>query len=85
MAELLIGLAQLTASSLRSRPLAEAEHEVATEPLPPPIIPGNYDKRAASCLMSVSVQGAAVSHTRCCLPGWRAGLTESQARHFPSS
>lgn len=54
MAELLIGLAQLTAGSLQARPLQEAEHEVAQEVLPPPIIPGNYDKKAASCLMSVS-------------------------------
>lgn len=54
MAELLIGLTQLTAGSLQARPLHAAEHEVASEPLPPPIIPGNYDKKAASCLMSVS-------------------------------
>lgn len=54
MAELLIGLTQLTAGSLQARPLQAAEHELASEPLPPPIIPGNYDKKAASCLMSVS-------------------------------
>lgn len=53
MAELLIGLTQLTAGSLEARPLREEEHDVADEPLPPPIIPGNYDKRAASCLMNV--------------------------------
>ncbi|KAL4430719.1 hypothetical protein ABPG75_005975 [Micractinium tetrahymenae] len=52
MAELLIGLTQLTAGSLQARPLHAAEHELAAEPLPPPIIPGNYDKKAASCLMS---------------------------------
>ena len=31
MAELLIGLTQLTAGSLQARPLQEAEHEVAAE------------------------------------------------------
>ena len=53
MAELLIGLVQLTAGSLKARPLGGGEHELAAEPLPPPIIPGNYDKRAASCMMNV--------------------------------
>ncbi|EFN59047.1 expressed protein [Chlorella variabilis] len=60
MAELLIGLAQLTAGSLQARPLQEAEHEVAQEVLPPPIIPGNYDKKAASCLMSRNFEDVVV-------------------------
>ncbi|KAL4432396.1 hypothetical protein ABPG77_001695 [Micractinium sp. CCAP 211/92] len=60
MAELLIGLTQLTAGSLQARPLQAAEHELASEPLPPPIIPGNYDKKAASCLMSRRFEGVVV-------------------------
>ena len=58
MAELLIGLTQLTAGSLQARQLHEEEHSLAGEALPPPIIPGNYDKRAASCLMNVSEAAA---------------------------
>lgn len=54
MAELLIGLTQLTAGSLQAHALQDSEHTVAEESLPPPVIPGNYDKRAASCSMSVS-------------------------------
>lgn len=64
MAELLIGLLQLTAGSLHARPLAETELELAGEPLPPPIIPGNYDKAAASCLMNVSTLWV-VAHALC--------------------
>ena len=58
MAELLIGLTQLTAGSLQARQLHEEEHSLAGEALPPPIIPGNYDKRAASGLMNVSAAAA---------------------------
>ena len=65
MAELLIGLTQLTAGSLQARQLHEEEHSLAGEALPPPIIPGNYDKRAASCLMNVS---AAAACQPACLP-----------------
>ena len=54
MAELMIGLVQLTAGSLTARALQEREHALAAQALPPPIIPGNYDKKAASCAMNVS-------------------------------
>lgn len=69
MAELLIGLLQLTAGSLQARPLLVAEHEVAAEPLPPPIIPDNYDKRAASCMMNVRAERALAGvASAACLP-----------------
>jgi len=39
--------------SPQTRPLDEQEHFISAEPLPPPVIPGNYDKAAASCSMNV--------------------------------
>ena len=57
MSELLIGLTQMTAGSLLTRPLQKAEEAVAREPLPPPMVPGNYEKKASSCVMGVRVGG----------------------------
>ena len=74
MAELLIALTQLTAGSLGARPLAEEEHALAGEPLPPPIIPGNYDKKAASCVMSVSAELAPGQPPPPLPPQGRAGV-----------
>eukprot|EP00887_Chlorella_sp_A99_P000470 scaffold17.g470.t1 len=59
MAELLIGLTQMTAGSLHLKPLQDEENTIAAEHIPPPMLAGNYQKKAASCLLSADFKNAA--------------------------
>ena len=53
--ELLAALVQHAAATLEASPLPdEADVEPKEKKLPPPIIPGNFERRAPACLMNVS-------------------------------
>lgn len=51
MNDLLVALTQETAVGLAARPLGVEDEEVAQEPLPAPMTPGNYERRSSACLL----------------------------------
>ena len=65
-AELLIALTQTTVGSLEAEPWVEGGEEAAwiASPLPPPMIPNNYEHHSSVCMLQVGCWGWAVVGAR---------------------
>ncbi|PRW51157.1 hypothetical protein C2E21_5422 [Chlorella sorokiniana] len=61
LADLLVTLTQETAVGLAARPLEVEDEEVAHEPLPEPMTPGNYERRASACLLQRAFEKVVVN------------------------
>ncbi len=60
LADLFIGLVRATAVDLGNRPLGAADEEVAQEPVPAPMVPGNWQRNSSTCLLQRNFEKVAL-------------------------
>lgn len=74
MAELVCHLIAKVDQGLLERPLTNADHHEAAAPLPPPMIPDNYEAASTRCFIAKAFQQCVTAHT-----GWE-WVNESRER-----